>query len=152
MTSVVQTLCYEAMRILFCGQRKQKWWLYSSISSLPCQSSTRVHNSTTTHAWGAAEAGFSVCSVERPSLVVRRLYILSPTSKAGQKLASYHLCQNLRLCYVQHVSSSACEQGAAHLGFSSDRGSCMNMCRGTVVTVSLLLMYQKQHCHYSPEH
>ncbi len=41
----------------FCVQRLQKQGLYSTISSLPCQSSPCVQESTTTHACGAADAG-----------------------------------------------------------------------------------------------
>ncbi len=44
------------------------------------QSPPRVHDSTMMHACGAAD-------IERPSLLVHRLYILVQISKAGQKIS-----------------------------------------------------------------
>ncbi len=58
------------------------------------------------------------------SISLISLCILVQICKAGQKINP--LCQNLQTClrrlfYVQHASSSACKQGAVHLGSSSER-------------------------------
>ncbi len=76
---------------------------------------------------------------------LHRLHILVGISKAGQKIASHPLCQNLQTCwwrlfYVHCASSSACKQATAHL-------SSMSECQ--------LRHQQKHHTHvswYSHEH
>ncbi len=131
------TLILWSYKNTFCAQRKQKQRLYSTISSLSCQSSERL--------WEYYDACMWCCwhrsrrpAIEHPSLLVHRLYILVWLSKDGQKIVSHPLCQNLQTCllrlfYAQCASSSACKQGAEHPGSMSEHSSTTHICHGTLV-------------------
>ncbi len=133
---MVQLQFYEAMRKKFVlKENKNNKIVYSSISSLLCQSPPHVHKSITTHACDAADAGVSTLflkhlsrasvakcftskikkkqltnikkDVEHPSLIVHHLYILVQINKAGQKQMQVILAVEI-FRYVYEDCCTAC--------------------------------------------
>ncbi len=112
----------------------REYFLYTLL----CQCSTRVHASTTTHAWGAADVG------EHPSPLVHRLYILIQISKAGQRKLKtvyevYEDSVHLLLLVNKVQSIRVLRQNAC---------SCvrMCMCRVTLMNARRRLTLKRRNC------
>ncbi len=99
---MVQLQFYEAMRKLFVlKDNKNNKIVYSTISSLLCQSPPHVHESITTHACDAADAGVSTLFLKHLS---RASITKCFTSKIKKKQLRNNNKKRSRCSDVEHPS------------------------------------------------